>query len=71
MDSALFYSIAFAGLWPQAQLLQVMATQYLLKSGWEVVMYPFTYRVIAFLKRAEHEDYYDRHTNFTPFSLKT
>lgn len=71
VDSALFYSIAFAGLWPQAQLLQVMATQYLLKSGWEVVMYPFTYRFIAFLKRAEHEDYYDRHTNFTPFSLKT
>ena len=23
------------------------------------------------LKRAEHEDYYDRNTNFTPFSLRT
>jgi queuosine precursor transporter len=29
-----------------------------------------TYRVVAFLKRAENEDYYDTHTNFTPFSLK-
>jgi hypothetical protein len=27
--------------------------------------------VVAFLKRAENEDYYDTATNFTPFSLKT
>jgi hypothetical protein len=26
--------------------------------------------VVGFLKRAEREDYYDRDTNFTPFSLK-
>lgn len=71
VDSVLFYSIAFVGLWPRSQLLQVMFTQYVLKSGWEIVMTPLTYRVIAFLKKAEHEDYYDRHTNFTPFSLKT
>ena len=32
---------------------------------------PLTYRVVGFLKRAEDEDYYDRGTNFTPFSLKT
>jgi hypothetical protein len=30
-----------------------------------------TYRVVAFLKKAENEDYYDIATNFTPFSLKT
>jgi len=29
-----------------------------------------TYRIVAFLKRAEREDYYDRGTNFTPFSLR-
>jgi len=27
--------------------------------------------VVNALKRAEHEDYYDRDTDFTPFSLKT
>jgi len=26
---------------------------------------------VAALKRAEHEDYYDRGTQFTPFSLRT
>ncbi|MBS0570391.1 MAG: VUT family protein, partial [Proteobacteria bacterium] len=30
-----------------------------------------TYRVVAALKRAEREDYYDRHTDFTPFTLGT
>jgi queuosine precursor transporter len=70
VDSALFYSIAFYGLWDGRLLASVMLTQYLLKSGWEIVMTPVTYRIVAFLKRAEQEDYYDRGTNFTPFSLK-
>ena len=71
VDSALFYSIAFYGLWGTQHLLEVMTTQYVLKSGWEIVMTPVTYRVVGFLKRTEHEDYYDRDTDFTPFSLKT
>jgi len=70
VDSGLFYTIAFAGLWAGKDLLTVTVTQYLLKSGWEVVMTPVTYRVVAFLKHAEQEDYYDRDTDFTPFSLK-
>src|ERR1700678_2427987 len=71
VDSALFYSIAFYGLWDTALLGSVMLTQYLFKSGWEIIMTPVTYRVVGALKRAEHEDYFDRGTNFTPFSLKT
>jgi hypothetical protein len=70
VDSALFYAIAFYGIWATSDLVKVVMAQYLLKTGWEIVMTPVTYRVVAFLKRAEHEDYYDRHTNFTPFSLK-
>jgi hypothetical protein len=41
-----------------------------LKCAWEIISAPLTYRVVAFLKRAESEDYYDIGTNFTPFSLK-
>jgi hypothetical protein len=33
-------------------------------------MMPVTYRVVGFLKRVEREDFFDRGTNFTPFSLK-
>jgi len=71
VDSVIFYFIAFYGRMPQSHLIDVMFTQYLLKSAWEIVAAPLTYRVVAFLKKAENEDYYDIHTNFTPFSLKT
>jgi hypothetical protein len=47
-----------------------MFTQYALKSGWEILAAPVTYRIVSFLKRAESEDYYDTNTNFTPFSLE-
>jgi uncharacterized integral membrane protein (TIGR00697 family) len=70
VDTALFHTIAFTGIWPTEELLSVSATQYFLKSGWEIVATPLTYRVVAFLKHAEQEDYYDRTTNFTPFSLR-
>jgi uncharacterized integral membrane protein (TIGR00697 family) len=70
VDSGLFYTIAFGGLWPTDRLLSVTLTQYILKSSWEVIATPLTYQVVGFLKRAEQEDYYDRDTNFTPFSLK-
>lgn len=70
-DSLVFYPIAFAGIWPNHLLVEVLVTNYLLKVAVEVVMTPITYRVVAFLKRVENEDYYDTKTNFTPFSLKT
>ena len=44
--------------------------QYFLKTGWEVLATPVTYRVVAWLKRVEHEDHYDRNTNFSPFRLR-
>jgi queuosine precursor transporter len=62
VDSALFYTIAFAGLWSTDKLLPIMMTQYLLKSAWEMIATPLTYKIVGFLKRAEQEDYYHRNT---------
>jgi queuosine precursor transporter len=70
VDSAIFYPLAFLGVWRPDLVLQVMMTNYALKVGWEIVMTPATYRIVNFLKRAEAEDYYDRDTDFTPFSLR-
>jgi uncharacterized PurR-regulated membrane protein YhhQ (DUF165 family) len=47
-----------------------MLSNYILKVLWEVLATPLTYKIVAALKRAEHEDYFDRDTQFTPFSLK-
>jgi hypothetical protein len=71
VDSLIFYPLAFWGLWPAALVVGVMLGNYTLKVAWEVVNTPITYRVVAFLKRAESEDYFDRHTRFTPFTLET
>jgi hypothetical protein len=70
VDSVIFYFLAFYGSKPQGELVALMFTQYGLKSGWEIIAAPLTYRVVAFLKKAENEDYYDIGTNFTPFSLQ-
>ena len=70
VDSLLFYSIAFYGIWATADVFQIAINQYVLKTLWEVVMTPVTYKVVGFLKRAEQEDYYDRNTDFSPFRLK-
>ena len=70
VDSLLFYSIAFYGIWAGTDLFHIAINQYILKTLWEVIMTPVTYKVVGFLKRAEQEDYYDRETDFTPFRLK-
>jgi len=73
VDSALFYPLAFygTGIIPDDRLIQVMLFQFVAKVSVEVVFTPVTYKVVAALKRAEHEDYYDRHTDFSPFTLRT
>jgi uncharacterized integral membrane protein (TIGR00697 family) len=68
-DTIVFYPLAFFGTWSEDLLLKVMLANYVLKVGWEVVATPITYRVVGALKRVEEEDFYDRETNFTPFSL--
>jgi uncharacterized integral membrane protein (TIGR00697 family) len=70
-DTLVFYPLAFYGVWSNELLTSVMVANYFLKVGWEAVITPVTYRVVAALKRAEHEDFYDTDTNFTPFSLET
>ena len=72
VDSALFYPLAFygSGIIPDDKLPLVMAAQFVTKVGVEVVFTPLTYKIVGALKRAEHEDYYDRGTDFTPFTLR-
>ena len=72
VDSALFYPLAFygSGIIPNEKLPLVMLAQFVAKVSVEVIFTPITYKVVGFLKRAEHEDYYDRRTDFNPFTLK-
>ena len=71
VDSLIFYPLAFLGPWSADLVLTVAVSNYALKVAWEAVATPLTYWAVAWLKQAEAEDFYDRDTDFTPFSLKT
>ncbi len=71
IDSLIFYPIAFLGTWSTEQVISVMIGNYFIKVFLEVLATPFTYKIVAFLKKAEHEDFYDRDTDFNPFTLST
>ena len=70
VDSLVFYPFAFFGIWETETLFRVLMFNWAFKIGVEVLMTPLTYAVVNRLKRAEGEDFFDRQTNFTPFSLK-
>jgi len=70
VDSLVFYPLAFWGLWDTDQLLVVLFTGCAIKTGWEALMTPFTYKLVAFLKKHEGVDVYDTDTDFNPFHIK-
>jgi uncharacterized integral membrane protein (TIGR00697 family) len=72
VDSALFYPLAFwgAGLIPDTLLPTLVVSQFLLKTGVEIVFLPVSLSLAAALKKAEHEDHFDRDTDFNPFHVR-
>jgi uncharacterized integral membrane protein (TIGR00697 family) len=70
VNTTLFYTIALSGVLPASELLTAVAGGWIMKSFVEIIMTPLTYIVVKILKRVEGIDYYDRDTNFNPFSLK-
>ncbi len=69
IDSLLFTTIAFGGVWPLALVGQVIFWNFILKTGYEVLATPLTYFIVRRLKRAEQSDPYDACTDFSPFRL--
>jgi uncharacterized integral membrane protein (TIGR00697 family) len=72
VDSLLFYPLAFwnSGILPNEIIPALMLSQWIVKTLVEVAFTPLTYKLVAFLKRAENEDYFDHDTDFNPFRLK-
>lgn len=70
VDSALFYPLAFLGVWDTRQVLTVLITNWAMKVAWEVVLTPVTYLLVGWLKRREGVDVFDAATDFSPFSGK-
>lgn len=69
LDSLVFMLIAFIGIIPANALANAIITQWLVKSAYEAIFTPMTYRIVAFLKRREGIDVYDHNTRFNPFFI--
>lgn len=71
IDTVMFVPLAFwnTGIIPNDKIPLVIGAQIVAKIGVEVAFTPAVYKIVAFLKRAENEDYYDKNTNFNPFKL--
>lgn len=70
VNTALFYSIAFFGVFPSNILVESIFSGWFLKVVVEILLIPVTYLVVGKLKQVEHEDYFDRDTDFNPFVAK-
>lgn len=70
LDTTVFCLIGFWGTMPNSALGHMILTLYLFKFSYEIIALPITYRITAYLKRADNSDYYDKNTRFNPFSFK-
>lgn len=69
VDTTIFAFIAFGGIILGWDMVIYILVGWLFKTGVEVVLLPVTYPVIAWLKKREGVDTYDKKTNFTPLSI--
>lgn len=69
LDTFVFVLIAFAGLFSGQVLWEMMYTNWLFKTGYEVACTPITYKVVNTLKRREQVDVYDTSTDFNPLTM--
>ena len=68
-NTALFYSIALYGILPNSILVASILSGWFLKTALEVILTPVTYKVIAYVKKQENIDVFDKKTDFNPFKL--
>lgn len=69
LDSAVFITLAFAGVIPAPAIIAAIVGQWFVKSAYEAAATPLTYAVVGYLKRAEGIDFYDTGTRFNPLAV--
>ncbi|HOI78292.1 MAG TPA: queuosine precursor transporter [Petrimonas sp.] len=67
IDTAIFCLIAFYGTMPDSLLISIIISNYIFKSGVEIVFTPLTYRIVGFLKKREQVDVFDTGISYNPF----
>lgn len=70
VDTLIFNSVAFAGVFGLANLGSIMLSGYVLKVAYEVVATPATYAIVGWLKAKEKCDHFDTDLRtYNPFGV--
>lgn len=69
-DSFIFFPIAFGGIIPWPELINMMLLQIFLKTLYEVIILPITIRVVKFIKRVDGTDVYDENISYKVWKVK-
>ena len=70
-DTVVFALVAFGGILGFQDMIIFILVGWLFKTGVEIVLLPLTYRVIAYFKKAEGVDTFDKKTDFNPLRIKS
>jgi hypothetical protein len=68
-DSLVFFTLAFSGVIPTRDLIILIGTQALMKTGYEILVLPITNIVVRYVKRIEGEDVIDVNISYNPLKL--
>ena len=68
-DSIIFFPLAFSFVMPWEEMPSLVITQVVLKTLYEIVALPVTYRVVAYTKRHDDEDVYDYDISYNIFKI--
>ncbi len=69
-DSAIFITIAFAGIIPWSQLPVMIVTQAIVKTLFEVLLLPLTVHAVKLIKKIDNIDTFDVGVSYNPFKIK-
>lgn len=67
IDTALFTTLAFAGIWGSGDIAKNVISEGLLASVYELAVFPITFFAVRAWKRREGLDVYDRGIRYRPF----
>lgn len=68
-DSLIFFPLALGGVVPTEELPWLMIYQVALKTLYEIIVLPVTIKVVAWVKKHESEDVYDKDIKYNVFDM--
>lgn len=70
VDSLIFFPLALSGILPARVMLNLVITQVVAKTFYEILVLPLTTVIVKKVKQIEGEDTYDEQISYNPFKLK-